>query len=420
MKRRIVSMILALSLLLDTFFLFTACGILVRSDDAGTTQTGNEGKVAASREIVNQIKNAKDISPANPILDSWKDEDGNRYYVIYLGKIEYAEIYNIESFYYSNDFEELKITEERITVESLSKSYRNTVTSSVGSSTTAYIKNTMELEAGEQYGIASARVRDSFETGLEERLELSCTEQNESIYTTVVTSVRRDVKEKTINFKNACAAGKYYRYSVCADLDCYMNLFVPAGAKEASYDIYSTFDSSRAFTVLLESDTHNGFFSDERFDLSGINPTDLKLPDKIQEAHPELLKEGARYDKINVGYSLGILSDHVYLDISDIYDQAVQNGGYSKVSVKATFKSNAMWTLIPRDIEGYLGYCEDTDNAFGYSKWCSLDEGSSISGEIDLKYFSTNKKVYLIFHIPTYAYAGSFEISDIEMTVKIS
>ena len=225
---------------------------------------------------------------------------------------------------------------------------------------------------------------------------------------------------KKINFKNACSNGKYYRYSVCADIDCYMNLYIPAGQQKASYQIYSSFNPDRTYTILLESDTANGFYADETFDLSKISLSSLEIPDEVKESHPELSQKGTLYDKINVGYSLGILYDDVYLDISDLYDKAVQNGGYSKVSVEAIFKSKGLKTLIPRDIEGYLGYCTDTDNAFGYNKWCSKDEGSVISGEIDLKYFATNKKVYLIFRIPTYAYAGSFEISDIEITVKIN
>lgn len=413
MKKRITSIILMLLLVLGT-----ACNIISCSSDDDNEFDPNQFN-SASVQKVNRIVNAAEQESAT-VSESWKDNEGNKYYVIYLGKIELAEIYNIESFYYSGDFEELKLTEENITVTSISNSYRNTVTSTVDWSNKTYIKNSLGIEAGVKHGPFSAGVKDTFETGVEEKLGITFVEEDESIYTTVETNTKRSMKEKTINFKNACTKGKYYRYSVCGDTDCYMNLYVPSDGSDATYQVYTKFDPNRTFTMLLESETHNGFFSNEDFDLTKIDFSELENPTDIKDPHKKLEVSGSYYDTFNVGYDLGILHTSKYLDISSIYKEAIEIGGYSKVNVTASFDMSPFAdTWIPRDIKCYLSYSDDVDNSFAEIKKCSLDSSGTISGSLDLKYFDTNQKVYLIFKIPTYAYAGSFNISNVEIHVEI-
>jgi len=331
-----------------------------------------------------------------------------------------AEIYNIESFYYSNDFEELNLTEENITVNTVTQSYRNTITRTTDWSTTAYIENEIEVGAEVKKGIFSAGVKDSFTTGIEQQFGITYTDESESIYTQVITTTKRTLTEKRINFKKACTKGNYYRYSVCGDVNCFLNLYVPADGSDATYQVCSEFDPNKTFTILLESESHNGFFLNENFLLEKINKSDLATPTEVINSHPDIIKSETKYDTTNIGYNLGIFSSDLPFSIYDIYNKAISKGEYNKIEVRVTLKSEySGMGLIPRDIEGFISYSHDKSNNFAYRKWCSNDSHIEISGVTDLKYFSTEKKIYLLFYIPTYAYGGQFKISNVEMTVRI-
>lgn len=382
-------------------------------------QEDNENVVSsASTETINNVLNIADMTsdqPAPAIINkSWKDQFGNCYYIIYLGRIKMAEIYNLEAFYYANDTDEIKITQETITTTTMMQSYRETITSTTEWSDRAYVENTLSVEAGVEYGIFSAGISDAFKTGYETTTGATYVEEDESIFTQVVSTTNRVMTEKSINCKRACTSGKYYRYSICGDVDCYMNLFVPADGAKATYEIVSRLvDPNNTFDILFESDDYNNFSAHAQFSLEGLESVLQEEPTEVIHAYPEYTFTATKSDAIRVN-SFFPGGHGLSYDISSYFDQYADMG-YNMIRIE--YSCYAMSNSENGKLRVAIRY-EDKESCkvYGVTEVPGKN-GKQISGstEENLHLFKNSKKVYLHFQNDNILH--SFDMNDIKISV---
>ena len=402
------------------FFYGLLCFLIILGTVAcsGDKQDSQNEVSSASTQTINNVLDIADMSSdqLSPTTanKSWKDQFGNCYYVIYLGRIKMAEIYNIEAFYYANDTDEIKITQETITTNTVMQSYRETVTSTTEWSDHAYVENTLSIEAGAKYGIFSAGISDAFKTGYEITTGSTFVEENESIFTNVVSTTNRVMTEKSINCKRACTPGKYYRYSICGDVDCYMNLFVPADGSEATYEINTMLvDPNNTFDILLESDDYNNFSSHAQFSLKGLESVLLEEPTEVINAYPEQTFTATQNDAIRVNSAF--LEGHgISYDISRYYDQ-LADLGYNKIRIE--YSCYAMSNFNGGELLVSIRFKDnEMGKIYGVTEVVGKD-GKQLSGstEENLRLFSDTKKVYL--HFQNKNFWDSFDMNDFSISV---
>lgn len=379
----------------------------------------NEKQISsASTQTMNNVLNIADMD-ANMLTSAtttraWKDQLGNRYYIIYLGRIQLAEIYNLEAFYYANDTDEIKITEETITTTTIMQSYRETITSTTEWSDRSYVENTLSVEAGVTYGIFSAGVSDAFKTGYETTTGGSFVEENEAIFTQVVSTTNRVMTEKSINCKRACTPGKYYRYSICGDVDCYMNLFVPADGSEATYEITSRLvDPNNTFDILFESDDYNSFSSHTKFSLEGLENLLLEEPEEMIDAYPEFTISATASSSMTTSalYEGGRTPEY---DISKYFD-TYYNAGYNRVKIE--YSLYATGNLGNSKLRVSIRYNENSQSKiYGVTEAVGTD-GKEITGSTDanLRLFKDSKTIYL--NLKNDGILQIIDMNDIKITV---
>lgn len=397
------------------------CLLLISMIGCSKNQEENKNVISsASTETINNVLNISDMSSdqQSPAITnkSWKDQFGNRYYIIYLGRIKMAEIYNIEAFYYANDTDEIKITQETVTTTTVMQSYRETITSTTEWSDRAYVENTLSVEAGVQYGIFSAGVSDAFKTGYETTTGGSCVEEDESIFTQVISTTNRIMTEKSINCKQACTPGKYYRYSICGDVDCYMNLFIPADGSEATYEIASRLvNPNNTFDILFESDDYNSFSNHAQFSLEGLKSIVLEEPTETVKAYPEFTISATKSDAIRVNSAFLGNGHSVLYDISKYFD-TYYDMGYNKIKIEyscfamSSSKNGKLLVAIRFDDN-------EQSKVYGVTEVPGKN-GKEITGstEENLRLFKDTKKVYLNFKND--GLFDSFDMNDI--TIKVT
>lgn len=397
------------------------CLLLISLIGCSDNQAQNENVISsASTETINNVLNISDMSSdqQSPAITnkSWKDQFGNRYFIIYLGRIKMAEIYNIEAFYYANDTDEIKITQETVTTTTVMQSYRETVTSTTEWSDRAYVENTLSIEAGVQYGIFSAGVSDAFKTGYETTAGGSFVEEDESIFTQVISTTNRIMTEKSINCKQACTPGKYYRYSICGDVDCYMNLFIPADGSEATYEIASRLvNPNNTFDILFESDDYNSFSNHAQFSLEGLKSIVLEEPTETVKAYPEMTISATKNDAIRVNSAYLGKGHAISYDISEHFDTYYEMG-YNKMKIEYS-----CFAMSNSDNGKLLVAIRFDDNE--QSKVYGVTEvpgksGKQISGstEENMRLFKDTQKVYL--HFNNEGWFDSFDMND--FTIKVT
>ncbi|MBQ2711892.1 MAG: hypothetical protein IJF71_00790, partial [Clostridia bacterium] len=103
-------------------------------------------------EPINVVKEASVLTTAeNPsakVVEGWHDESGNKYYIILLGKLEMAEIYNLDSFVYNTAIKERKIEQSTVTQDTIINTYTQHVSQTISSETVVKMENQLKVSAG--------------------------------------------------------------------------------------------------------------------------------------------------------------------------------------------------------------------------------------------------------------------------------
>lgn len=386
-----------------------------------------ENQVTVRAEPINIAKNVDEMStgeiPKAKITAGWHDQYNNRYYIIYLGKIELAEIYCMKSFQYVEGFQDkIELEKETISHTTIENSYTNMVSKVTSAESLLSLENELGLKAGVTYGIFSAEIENTFTTTFQKTWGIEITETNTQTLTTVIEKINRLQEKTTINCAKACTPGKYYRYSLCADVNCFAKICVSAEG-EATCNFYSELvNPDVTFEMLLESDTAKNFYSKNKFvldaeelDIQAVDTNELKVVYKPMTKRYELMESWT----LNGTLLGGDEQTNPHFDISTIYNEA-ERLGYDTVTIEYSVynKGTANTTLF-----GWLNTRSGKSHAL--QEWTEevSSSGRTIYKKVEnipLSDLGETKEIYFYLEYRNDVPGTKVTVSDIIMDITVT